>query len=245
LWLPLSDTIKTAATYTKIGIGFTLVIGGILIFYSILFPNNMVFALGLITIIMAIAAYVTTTMKLNSEDVAGAKGPCLMWGILLIFFGGIIGGVFFLFAHSKIVDYAPAISVKEEYPPLAERETTLGEVAMGAPLAFLYCEEGPERGRTFHLTGRNYKLGRGIKNNIRLSDSTVSRSHAEILWDGVDFYIMDLGSKNGTRLNGQLLIPNEKHRLEEGSELTLGDNTRLRFNRVGIRPSEETPTQPS
>lgn len=54
-------------------------------------------------------------------------------------------------------------------------------------------------------------------------DKGVSRRHAEfILLDG-QLHVRDLGSTNGTRLNGQLLQPNRAYRLREGDLLQFGN----------------------
>ncbi len=50
----------------------------------------------------------------------------------------------------------------------------------------------------------------------------VSRRHAQIHVQGAELFISDLGSTNGTRLNGALLPPNQPVRLRDGDELELG-----------------------
>jgi len=51
----------------------------------------------------------------------------------------------------------------------------------------------------------------------------VSRTHAEISWDGESFYLKDLKSMNGTQLDGQELKPLEKRRLHDGASIKLAD----------------------
>lgn len=71
------------------------------------------------------------------------------------------------------------------------------------PEAWLTIEGGlPERGKRFDL-GSNIVLGRGSDCEIRLEDSAVSRHHAEIVWQYVQFQVRDLDSANGTFVNGQ------------------------------------------
>jgi pSer/pThr/pTyr-binding forkhead associated (FHA) protein len=53
-------------------------------------------------------------------------------------------------------------------------------------------------------------------------EAGVSRLHASIRIKGEEIYIMDLGSANGTRLNGDKLPPSTPHRLEDESVITLG-----------------------
>src|SRR5688572_7212291 len=46
------------------------------------------------------------------------------------------------------------------------------------------------------------RIGRAPENDVTLSDSTVSRQHAEIVRDGDAWVIRDVGSSNGTKVNG-------------------------------------------
>src|SRR6202008_3240596 len=45
-------------------------------------------------------------------------------------------------------------------------------------------------------------LGRSSRNTIQIVDSTVSKEHAEIARQGDRYTVRDLGSRNGTRVNG-------------------------------------------
>jgi len=71
------------------------------------------------------------------------------------------------------------------------------------------------------LQGENV-IGRGSDCNLRLNSERVSRRHAVIHWDGRQAFITDLGSTNGTRLNGQRLEPNQPYSLNPGDHLELG-----------------------
>ncbi|HEY2130386.1 MAG TPA: FHA domain-containing protein [Streptosporangiaceae bacterium] len=69
-------------------------------------------------------------------------------------------------------------------------------------------------------------IGRGVGVDIRLSDPSVSRLHAEIVRRGPYAYVTDLGlSRNGTRVNGRLVA---RRVLEDGDVLTFG-NARCRI----------------
>lgn len=58
----------------------------------------------------------------------------------------------------------------------------------------------------------------------------VSRRHAQIDVQSGELFIRDLGSTNGTRLNGALLSPEQPVRLRDGDELELGQfRTVVRF----------------
>src|SRR5437867_6562406 len=56
--------------------------------------------------------------------------------------------------------------------------------------------------RLFPLDADSLRIGRSSQNAIQISDPTVSKAHAEIARAGERFTIRDLGSRNGTRLNG-------------------------------------------
>lgn len=68
-------------------------------------------------------------------------------------------------------------------------------------------------------------IGRLPESNIVLADPNVSRTHAEIRPRGSGFVVVDLGSTNGTRVNGVRI---QERELVDGDELTFG-NTRMRF----------------
>lgn len=68
-------------------------------------------------------------------------------------------------------------------------------------------------------------VGRLPDCDIVLSDPNVSRRHAEVRRRGNDFIVVDLGSTNGTRVNGTGV---RERRLEDGDEVTFG-STRVRF----------------
>jgi len=85
--------------------------------------------------------------------------------------------------------------------------------------------EGPyirveETGDIFPLSEAVTTIGRGSAVDIRLTDPSVSRLHAEIVRHGPYAYVADLGlSRNGTRVNGRLVA---RRVLEEGDVLSFG-----------------------
>ena len=58
--------------------------------------------------------------------------------------------------------------------------------------------------------------------DIKLENRFVSRRHFQVRFDSDVFYISDLGSTNGTYLNGNKLSPNEDHILRDGDRVGLG-----------------------
>jgi pSer/pThr/pTyr-binding forkhead associated (FHA) protein len=84
-----------------------------------------------------------------------------------------------------------------------------------APTQYLAPDDRNERGllrwkygsqaeQTLHLReGDTVQLGRETDNNIVLSSMHVSRHHAVLVWRGEAFALSDLGSINGTQINGE------------------------------------------
>lgn len=65
-------------------------------------------------------------------------------------------------------------------------------------------------------------LGAQSDNDLILRDRFVSRSHARLRWDGVGWWIEDLGSRNGTYVNNIAIAPNVPTKLENGSMIGVG-----------------------
>jgi pSer/pThr/pTyr-binding forkhead associated (FHA) protein len=73
-------------------------------------------------------------------------------------------------------------------------------------------ERSGARGATVHLLGdADVTIGRGEENDIALAHGQVSRRHARITWDGARYVLHDLGSKNGTYLNGERVTAQPLH----------------------------------
>lgn len=62
-------------------------------------------------------------------------------------------------------------------------------------------------------------LGRGLNNDIILEDTRVSRHHAQLRYKARRFWVTDLGSTNGTFLNG---TPISEAELRDGDVISLG-----------------------
>jgi len=80
-------------------------------------------------------------------------------------------------------------------------------------------------GDRFSLTESVISVGRHPDCNLVLADPNVSRNHAEIRPQGDRFAVIDLGSTNGTRVNG---VRVDTQLLQDGDEISFG-NTRIRF----------------
>jgi hypothetical protein len=77
--------------------------------------------------------------------------------------------------------------------------------------------------KTYPLEGRGpWSVGRSAENNIVISNPNVSRRHARLSRSENGFVVEDLGSTNGTLLDG---APIDRERIESGDELTFGGVT--------------------
>ncbi len=91
----------------------------------------------------------------------------------------------------------------------------------GTPAGSLVLPDG----RRIELGEDSVSIGRLPECEVSLSDPNISRRHAEIRREGHDFVIADLGSTNGTRVNG---VSIKTRRLADGDEVSVGANT-IRF----------------
>jgi serine phosphatase RsbU (regulator of sigma subunit) len=74
--------------------------------------------------------------------------------------------------------------------------------------------------RVWPLAGERMGIGRSSRNTIQIADATVSKEHAEIVHQADGWWIRDLGSRNGTRVNQQEAP--QPTRLQESDLLEIG-----------------------
>jgi hypothetical protein len=82
-------------------------------------------------------------------------------------------------------------------------------------------------GRKQEVTAPRLVLGRSRACDVYVADVNVSRRHAELRQEGATYWIVDLGSTNGTAVNGKRI---ERERLRDGDRITLG-STEIVFGR--------------
>jgi len=130
-------------------------------------------------------------------------------------------------------------------PPASAPAELAGEATRLKPLPWvLGIESGPLKGQRFPL-GERLKIGRALDNDLVLTGTQVSRQHAVIERAGQGYKIRDLGSGNGTLVNGVLISkPTE---LKSGDVLQIGQ-TRITVagtaGQAGATPLPlEEPTQ--
>lgn len=69
----------------------------------------------------------------------------------------------------------------------------------------LFIKSGPHQGDEYIIRKQTTLIGRNESCDLTVDDSQVSRRHCQISWDGVYCTLEDLGSTNGTFINGQPL----------------------------------------
>jgi hypothetical protein len=99
-----------------------------------------------------------------------------------------------------------------------------GVVATPVPTSTASQDNAPylENGQQRIDLGTSTVIGRGVEADLQLVDTGVSRRHAELRRVGVRVELHDLGSTNGTRVNGQKVPTDTGVTLTDGDRISLG-----------------------
>jgi predicted component of type VI protein secretion system len=89
---------------------------------------------------------------------------------------------------------------------------------------------GPTPGVVFPLEGEQLTIGRDSSNGVAINDAEVSRKHSRLTFQGGKFVIDDLGSTNGTFVNGQRLAGPVV--LKAGDVVSLGEQIVLMYDAI-------------
>lgn len=103
------------------------------------------------------------------------------------------------------------------------------------PGYWLVMRRGPLRNQIYQLEAALVNIGRDLANDIAIRDGQVSRYHLRLTLQGQDYCVEDLGSTNGTRVNG--LQISQRTRLNDGDIITLGDSILLTYDLVYLEQS--------
>ena len=98
----------------------------------------------------------------------------------------------------------------------------------------LIMRQGPTPGATFTLEGDQLNIGRESSNEITINDAEISRRHARLTFQGGKYVLEDLGSTNGTFVNGQRLAGPRV--LKAGEVVSFGEQIVLVFEVVTSDP---------
>ncbi len=99
----------------------------------------------------------------------------------------------------------------------------------------LVMQKGPNPGKVYDLIQDELTIGRDITNRIVLNDPEISRKHARLKLQSGAYVIEDLGSTNGTFVDGQRLIG--PHMLRPGEIIMLGEKIQLTYEGIGFDPN--------
>ena len=93
---------------------------------------------------------------------------------------------------------------------------------------------GPTPGVTFPLEGDQLIIGRDASNGVPINDAEISRKHSRLSFQGGKYVLEDLGSTNGTFVNGQRLAGPVV--LKPGDVVSLGEQIVLMYDAVNTDP---------
>jgi len=108
---------------------------------------------------------------------------------------------------------------------------------------------GPTPGVTFPLEGEQLVIGRDASNGIAINDAEISRKHSRLTFQGGKYVLEDLGSTNGTFVNGQRLAGQVV--LKPGDVVSLGEQIVLMYDAIDQDPGatmvspRQAPHQPA
>jgi pSer/pThr/pTyr-binding forkhead associated (FHA) protein len=109
--------------------------------------------------------------------------------------------------------------------------SSLSQGTQGQDVAMLMVREGSSPRRQWALQGAAIVIGRGDDCHVIIDDRQASRHHARVTQTQDGYVLEDLGSKNGTFLNGQpLTVPTV---LKDGDEIGIAFAARLSFVDAG------------
>ena len=98
--------------------------------------------------------------------------------------------------------------------------STAGALAARGQATAQLVLETPDGPHVFPLETNLVTIGRGLNNDLIVEDPRVSRQHAQIRYKSRRYFIGDLGSTNGTYVNGTALT--RDHTLRDGDVVSLG-----------------------
>ena len=86
----------------------------------------------------------------------------------------------------------------------------------------IYIMNGPDKGRCFEVDEEEIFVGRAPDNEIPVKDKSVSRKHLKIVKRDERYYVTDLGSKNGTFVDGKRVTSGKEYQVREGMPIAAG-----------------------
>jgi|GEM_PF-986259 len=112
------------------------------------------------------------------------------------------------------------VTVPVQSPVPTPLQRVNGVPDLGESPAYFWLE--PSSGRVIALTKTPLCIGRGMSNDLILLDEAVSRQHAKVIFERKGPILIDLDSKNGTRVND---IQIRRHALQPGDRIQIEQHT--------------------
>lgn len=133
---------------------------------------------------------------------------------------------------ARAVSGPPVPTTSPQFPKTLT-SMDFGDVEVAPPptrrdRAVLIRMDSLEAGRIYALEGPELRLGRLPDNGVAIDDAGISRNHARLFLENDAYYVEDLGSSNGTYVNGVRIT--QKADLAEGAVLQVGPKARFRFS---------------
>ncbi len=125
-----------------------------------------------------------------------------------------------VYTGGDVAPVQPAYEAQPGYPGYDQHAAYPGAPMQGGPARNARLVSGD--GRTYPLAIGSTVIGRGDQANLRLPDVGISRRHARLDFDGAQVVLTDLGSTNGTMVNGQRV---SAVALNPGDMIQLGTTT--------------------
>ena len=131
------------------------------------------------------------------------------------------------------MEFAAAEKRPEKRPQAATVEEALSidrSVMPTEPGYWVVMRRGPLQNQVIRLEHAVVNIGRDLANDVAIRDGQVSRYHLRLTLHGQDYHLEDLGSTNGTRVNGVQV--SGRTRLNDGDMIALGDSILLTYDLV-------------
>jgi len=94
---------------------------------------------------------------------------------------------------------------------------------------------GPTVGAIYPLEGELISIGRDASNTIQINDAEISRRHSRLQFQGGKYVIEDVGSTNGTHVNGQRIA--SAYVLKAGDVVSFGEGIALGYETTDFDPA--------
>jgi pSer/pThr/pTyr-binding forkhead associated (FHA) protein len=105
----------------------------------------------------------------------------------------------------------------------------------------LFFTDGHKEGEKHEISPPGISIGRELDNDIILELEGASRYHAKLFLKDSIWHLKDLGSTNGTKLNGTAITQNAEVKLTEGDQIRIGQQTMLFAETLNEKKTESSP----